>query len=409
MNKLIPLFLALILGLNGFSQNTFTKGYYIDNSDRKIDCLIKNVDWLNNPTEFEYKTTENSEQKTLTISSVKEFGVLNISKYVRHNVDIDRSSEKVNELNYDRNPVFKKEVLFLKVLIEGKANLYAYQDQSLYRYFFKNELTDIKQLVFKSYLTNEGNIAKNNEFRQQLWLALKCEVISMDHVKKLKYRQSELINFFRKYNDCSNSEFINHTKTKEKKDLFNFTIRPGIRSSSLVVKNGEYFWREIDFGKGLISFSFGLEAEFIMGFNNNKWAFLVEPTYEQFESETTYVSNLTTGEESSASINKKAIQINLGVRHYMFLNKNLKLFVNALGIVDNNLNSTVKVNRVDGSELFSAEIITGIGAAIGIGCKYKERYNLELRYLPNRNILNTQGSWGTEFQSISMILGYSIF
>ena len=117
-----------------------------------------------------------------------------------------------------------------------------------------------------------------------------------------------MINFFRKYNDCSNSEFINHTKTKEKKDLFNFTIRPGIRSSSLVVKNGEYFWREIDFGKGLISFSFGLEAEFIMGFNNNKWAFLVEPTYEQFESETTYVSNLTTGEESSASINKKAIQ-----------------------------------------------------------------------------------------------------
>lgn len=76
----------------------------------------------------------------------------------------------------------------------------------------------------------------------------------------------------------------------------------------------------------------------------------------------------------------------------MFLNKELKLFVNASLVLDNNLNSTVKVNRGDGVELFSAEIITGIGAAIGIGCKYKERYNLELRYLPNRNILNSQGS-----------------
>ena len=53
----------------------------------------------------------------------------------------------------------------------------------------------------------------------------------------------------------------------------------------MVLKNGEYFWSEIKFSKGLTSFRFGLEAEFVMGFNNNKWAFLLEPTYQQFESE----------------------------------------------------------------------------------------------------------------------------
>lgn len=71
----------------------------------------------------------------------------------------------------------------------------------------------------------------------------------------------------------------------------------------MVLKNGEYFWSEIKFSKGLTSFRFGLEAEFVMGFNNNKWAFLLEPTYQQFESEGMFVSNRTTGEESVAKIN----------------------------------------------------------------------------------------------------------
>ncbi|KAA5824853.1 tRNA modification GTPase [Algibacter amylolyticus] len=409
MNKLITLFLILILGLNGFSQSTFVKGYFIKNSDEKINCLIKNNDWLNNPTEFEYKITESAEQKTLTISSVKEFGFFNISKYVRHNVDIDRSSKIVNELGYNKNPFFNKEELFLKVLIAGKANLFLYEDKGLTRYFYNKDNSEVAQLVYKNYLTSEGQVAKNNEFRRQLWNTLKCESISMNNLSKLDYKQSALIKFFIKYNECTNSEFINYIKKKEKKDLFNLTLRPGVSSSSLVLKNGEYNWKEIDFGKGLTSFRFGVEAEFVLGFNNNKWAILFEPTYQQFESEETFVSNRTTEEESVANVNHKSIQINLGLRHYLFLNKNLKLFVNALGVIDNKVNSTVEVNRVGGAELFSAKLVTGISTALGIGCKYNDRYNLELRYLPNRNILNSQGSWGTEFKSVSIILGYSIF
>jgi len=411
MTKQITLLFFLILGLNGFTQNSFQKGYYINNSDKRVDCLIKNNGWLSNPTEFKYKLSENSEQKTQTINSVKEFEITGITKYVRHDIDIDRSSSVIEEMDFNRQPVFNNEQLFLKVLIEGKGSLYVYEDNGLVRYFFNQNLADVKQLVFKNYLTENLQVAKNEQFRQQLWDALKCESISMSLVDKTNYRQSDLVKLFVKYNECANSEFINY-KAKKKKDLFNLTIRPGISISSLVLDGPAQVIREpYDFDRGLTSFRFGLEAEFILGFNNNKWTIIFEPTYQQIEAEATAVINLTTGEESLAKLNHKSIQVNLGIRHYMFLNKDLKLFANASVVNDNSLDSSVEIIRRenDFAPIFSADLRSHYALAIGVGCKYKDRYNLELRYIANRNILNSQGAWGTKFSSVSMILGYSMF
>jgi hypothetical protein len=408
MTKQLTLFLALILGLNGFTQSTFLKGYYINNSDKKIDCLIKNDDWLNNPTEFKYKITENSEHKTLTINSVKEFAILNISKYVRKNIEIDRSSTIVNEMDYNKNPVFNKEELFLKVLIEGKANLYLYEDSGLFRYFFNKDNDDVTQLVYKNYLTYDGQVGKNKEFRQQLWTTLKCESISVNHLEKLNYRKNELIEFFIKYNECSNSEFVNY-QDKIKKDLFNLTIRPGIGSSSLRIANPNSR-RDFDLGGGLFSYRFGLEAEFILGFNNNKWAFLIEPTYRNLETENTFDSKFTTNEEFFVKLNQTSIDINFGIRYYIYQNKKIKMFTNAIASYNNSFNSAITItSSIEGKSVEKLDITSGGSTAIGIGCKHNAGYSIELRYLPKYDLLNGLGSWGSEFSSFSIIFGYSFF
>lgn len=394
MAKPFTIFFALILTVNVFSQSTFVKGYFINNSNEKIDCFIKNEDWLNNPTDFKYKIKENSEKKTLTISSVKEFGVLNSFKYKRYNIDIDRSSKKANELDYDKNPVFNKELLFLKVLVEGKANLYSYMDNDLVRFFFNKELAEVKQLISKHYLIDEGNWKINKQFRRQLWIALKCENISMNSLKKIKYKASDLVQFFVKYHQCNNSEFVNYQKKKKNKSLFNLTLRPGIRSSSFILTNPNGL--QIDFGKNLNSFRLGLEAEFIFGFNNNKWAFLLEPTYHQFSLAT-----------QTTSFSQKSIEVNFGLRHYMYLNKkDVKLFVNASISYVNNFNSQLTETNSSASIQFDDTL----NPSLGIGCKYKKRFGLELRYLPstNFNIINSgEESWATNYQSLSIVLGYS--
>ncbi|WP_067151165.1 hypothetical protein [Pseudotamlana agarivorans] len=120
-----------------YSQISYEPGYFIDNNNEKTDCLIKNMDWKNNPTEFEYKLTEEGESQKATIHSVKEFEVTNMSQYVRFTVNIDRSSEALSKISHDKNPAFKEEVLFLKTILVGKANLYEYNDGNLKRFFTK--------------------------------------------------------------------------------------------------------------------------------------------------------------------------------------------------------------------------------------------------------------------------------
>lgn len=395
IKKQLQLIFGLILSISAFSQNTFVEGYYIDNFNNKTSCLIKNEDWLNNPTEFKYKNEINSEVKTLTINKVKEFGILNVFKFERHNVDIDRSGKKIDELDNDKNPTFKNEQLFLKVLIEGKANLYHYEDQGLVRFFFNKDHGEVKQLISKHYLIDAHNWAINEEFRRQLWNTLKCQSISMNSLKKIDYRKSDLVQFFIKYNECHNSKFVYYQKKNKNKDSFNLTIRPGLRSSSLVLvrPNG----REIDFGKNLTSFRLGAEAEFVFGFNNNKWAFLLEPTYHQFNSDI-----------ETASFSQKRIEVNVGLRHYMYLkNKDVKLFMNATAFYVNNFSNQV----TERNSTFSIDMRNTINIALGIGCKYKERFSMEVRHMPSTNFWLTEpeSTWVTSFQSLSIVLGYSIF
>ena len=149
MNKNYILFLAIgvFYSMSCNSQISYVEGYYINNSNKKINCLIKNIDWKNNPKKFKYKTTVQAENETLTIKSVKELGVNNVSKYIRAVVNIDRSNSKLDQLSSDIDPIFKKEELFLKVLIEGNASLYLYDDKGLRRYFYQTPNNDINQLV----------------------------------------------------------------------------------------------------------------------------------------------------------------------------------------------------------------------------------------------------------------------
>lgn len=80
-NALLKLF--LIISANCFSQITFDKGYFINNANEKMDCLIKNMDWNDTPKFFKYKLDESSELLTGDVSNVKEFRVYNQPKYNR--------------------------------------------------------------------------------------------------------------------------------------------------------------------------------------------------------------------------------------------------------------------------------------------------------------------------------------
>jgi hypothetical protein len=189
--------------LNRFFQITFDKAYYFDNNGLKTDCLIKNQVWVNNPTNFEFKFSTDDTPKTMDISSVKEFGIYNISRYVRADIKIDRSKTKMKELTQEKEPAWSNELLFLKVLIEGKATLYYFQDFYNTRFFYSIDNSPIAQLIYREYFSADGKLKANGKFRQQLWAYLRCNCITERYVEKMEYSQTDIEDYFKKYYECT--------------------------------------------------------------------------------------------------------------------------------------------------------------------------------------------------------------
>lgn len=396
MKKYLLLLFFTILSAPCFSQISFQKGYYINNNGQKTECEIKNLDWKNNPTEFEYRLSQNTEIYNISIEFVKEFGVYNYSKYTRRVINIDKS---YNNLSTNGHIVNNEKNLFLKVLVEGKSNLYQYEDKDILIFFYSNDnLDSIQQLLYKDFNYNStGNsIIDNNRFRQQLFNEFKCDKIKVNEIEKISYEKDDLVNFFVQYNQCNNSEQITF-KEKQNKDLFNLTFRPRLNNSSLSIFNvTKESFRDADFGSK-IGFGFGIEAEFILNFGKNKWAIIAEPTYQYYKSEK-QLPTLTAGADY------KSIELPVGIRHYFFLNNNAKWFVNGTFTIDVPSNSYIKYNSA-----ILMEISTSTNLGFGIGYKQNDKYSLEIRYQTKRNVVNDYALWGSDYRTLSVIFGYSIF
>ena len=220
MKTYLLLFLTTILSINCFSQIAFENGYFINNANQKTECLIKNVDWLNNPTEIKYKLTDLDETQDISIENIQEFGIYNVCEYQKKVVDIDRSTSSLTNLSSDRNPTFKSENLMLRVLVKGEGTLYEYVDGGkLKRYFYSLNDSNVKQLVFKNYALPNNKLGENNMFRQQLWDGFKCSTIKKDKLQYVEYERDDLVKFFVKYNTCKNQDFVNYEE-KQTRDIF---------------------------------------------------------------------------------------------------------------------------------------------------------------------------------------------
>ncbi|MGK0446847.1 MAG: hypothetical protein ACJA2M_000616 [Polaribacter sp.] len=393
MKKQFILFLIIVISFKGFSQIKYEKGYYIDNNNKKVDVLIKNIDWLNNPKEFQYIIDDNSESQNISINSVKEFGIYGVCQYVRANVYIDKSRDYIGSLSTSKKPEFKEELVFLRVRILGKVNLYVYAGDGPERFFYNTKNAGIKQLIYKRYKINNNQIKKNNAYKQELFTNLKCQSISINDMEKINYNEKELSNLFVKYNECENAlvaDFNNNNGLQS----FHLNIRPGINiSSNEVIFQGRVFDKSFSLG-----YRIGIEAEFNLNFNKNKWAIFIEPNYQQLKySKTAYGQNM--------SVDYKSIELPLGIRHYIFLNKeSSKLYLNLLYAFNLPLKS--KITFENNADL---EIIETSYLNAGIGYKYKNKYIAEIRLGFNRDPLESDVSWTSNLNTVSIILGYSIF
>ncbi len=373
----------------GFSQITFEPGYFIDNDNVTVQCLIRDRDWNNNPTKFEYKRSESEPGLEKSVDEAKEFCINNISKYVRADVNIDRSSTKANYLTHSKYPDFKNERMFLKVLVDGSETLYKYSESGLEKFFFKNNKGEIEQLVYKKYLRDATSVAENNQFRNQIWNEAKCENASVKSMDDILYTENSLVAYFKSVNNCASDGSTPVFESKRKTGAFNIKGLIGYSTYEFelekysAVKDGQ--------------FHFGFEAEYILPTNKNKWGIFIAPTYNKLDINDRIVRQ--NGTSRVFVLNYTYLELSFGVRHYFFLNENSKLYLSGVMMTDIEMDSEVL-----NPNLTISDFIYNFG--VGLGFNYKKA-SLEVRYNRAHSIIMEEIH--NDLKSMSFSVRYIIF
>lgn len=395
-------FVLFFITINSFAQINFEKGYFVDKQNNRVNCFIRNYDWKDNPKEFEYKLTENGATETGNPATVNEFVIEGFSKYKSADTRIDLSSSLINALSHIREPEWSQQQLFLKVLVEGKAALYYFEKNGMIRFFYSGPDSVISQLIYKEFYNNhqeyytlDNEISVNKKFQEQLWTEVRCANTSQQIIENLNYRKSDLIKYFNNYNQCQGKTPTNAT-IKRSSDLFHLRFAPGLNFSSFSMRNTSSTDLETDFGSQLNA-RLGIETEYMLPFNKNKWSVVFEPAFQYYVSE----KQINT---KNRTIDYKSIDFPIGVRYYLFLTDHTKLFINGHYIpgFSINFNSTVKYYNY--ANPLTYKINPGFNLAFGGGICLK-RVSAEIRYYSSRNVMNGYGLWSASYKTFAFILG----
>lgn len=189
-------------------------------------------------------------------------------------------------------------------------------------------------------------------------------------------------------------------------EKWNLNVRPRVNFSNASFKN-----TITNYSSKLnadAAFGLGVEVESVLNINKNKWALTLEPTYHYAKAEETVDHDGYVGGKLTSVLDYKVLELPLGVRHYMFLNENSKLHLDAQFSVNFNLDSHLTRKRADGSEISSLKLKNKSNFALGFGYKYKNKYGAQLKYSFARNIMSEYVYWDAKYNTLSFILSYNL-
>lgn len=393
------IFLLITLVYVGFiqAQTKNKKGYYIDNNGVKKEGLIKDLDWGITPTSFIFYTSEDSEGKTITLNNASVFSIYDVVKYERHQINIDQSSNKLNDLGRDRNPAMRIETLFLKVELEGNVKIYSHTGSNGSNFFYQKEGELIEPLIYKRYLTYDNKIKENNYYQQQLTSTFTCEGLSYN-TANLSYKKNDIIKYIEKYNTCKGETSVRIEK-KEKSSPFNLHLLAGANFNSFKIKESGN--RNFDFGSA-VNPVFGFELEFILPSNNNKWSAFIDGRYTSFDGEgSSTVGSATTDEifEQDIDLTHNNFDVSFGIRHYLYLNKISKIhFGISYGLEF--------VSNTEAIYTISDDFTESNGAgSLGLAAGFSvHNFRGEIRYNTQKDHISSK----SEYSSIMLTLSYNI-
>ena len=333
MKKIIIIlsFMGLFSGLNVSAQeNTqYVPGYIIDAQGQKLRVYIWNEDWEYTPSRIRYKMK--GVEKEAGPANIKEIGIPGKWKYISATVDMDTVPDLLNRLSHKRQPDFVKKTVFLKALVEGAADLYVYREPHLVRFYYrKGHSSPLKPLTYRRYFViknGESLLARNTDYKQQLYNDLKCPQFGRDKYARLKYEAGDMKKFFQAYNKCRSGRSASYSYYQSPNVFRVFVMAHG----EMMRVNPES--KLTDFppikDQPATSMGGGLGLEYLLPFFHNKWSLWSGFFFRSisFHYEDTYKHPITGDTVPRiVDLNHRSLEIPLAVRYYFLTGERLKGF-----------------------------------------------------------------------------------
>lgn len=288
--------------------------------------------------------------------------------------------------------------------------MYRYRYGDISKYFFKKEDGGIESLIYHKYVMKNIAVRENKKYLNQLWKAnIKCPNDRVGDVENIAYNKSDLINHFVNYNQCIGANYKTF-KGNQSKTKVNLNIRPRLNINRHQFNNITSDFNQADLDQA-VGFGIGIEAEAILPINKGKWSIFIEPTIQNFQDEQTMPSKGNDEGELNVITDYTSLELPVGFRHYLFLNQQLKIFLDFSYVVDIDLSGEFHVQRLDNPNLIT-EPLTARGNgnfSYAAGVKYKDKFIFSIKFHDSRNILSKYKSWESDYDSLSFIFGYTLF
>lgn len=385
------------------AQPSFESGYYVDNEGARHAGLVRSLAAGQAVNSITFKASENAEAEKLKIDDMRAFGIGESLRYQRFLVEIDRSTNDIEKMSGERAPTFTTETLLLRLLVEGKADLFVYEDGDFVRFFYRTaEKEEVEQLVYKRYRLDNGEVAKNVGYRTQIFENLNCGAQGelRDKVADLSYTRSSLISFFRYYNECAGGEAKVYDEVASLE--VHLTPRLGLRSTNFSIQVGPDAvgrYRESDLS-GKVGVRFGVALEFVLPVGRKNWSVLAEPTIQSYTNE-----GSITRPDGTVNISYTSLEFPIALRYYGYVDERSAFFVNAGLLFDLGGADAIEVDEVGRNFTVSFARVQGI---VGAGFRYNERLTLELRHGLSTNAVDFS-DWDAQFGYWEFVVGVSVF
>lgn len=403
MKQILTIFIVFIT-ITSYAQYNFEEGYYIKPNGDRITGLIKLQDRNTNPTEITFKKSTMGPQEIIKSNNMLGFGIGNSLQYDKFSVKISKASDDLTYMDRVKEFDLVQETAMLKLLVDGEAQLYEYNNEGITQYFIR-EGNQVTTLLYKRYLLR-GGIATNNQYKQQLSTMLICDSGKLPDPVNLKYTASSLKKFVRSYNECNgtlNKEYV----SEESKIILAMKLLGGLQRSNFEADiNGT---TNADFGSNT-SLVTGLEFELKFPSKTaNGWSIFTDARLNTFEGTSEIQVPTLFSDEfiiRETVVNYNAIDIGLGGRYYLGLGKNSKLYFGINVSIDfiTDLDFTFESEVENGLE---GKGPTGV---LGLGAGYNWRsLSAEIRYYTNRDIIGGAlgAANGSTYSNLAFTLSYS--